>query len=210
MAQSVFSDLFSWIAKPNPPKVRPVERSEDPYGLVPRSSSPRMSYRSSKYRTVVVRLCDGYYFPISNSSSRNRFHGDAEQCQLRCQGSSRLYYMPSGTADINSALDISGKPYKRLENAFLYRKKYVANCACRPAPWSLEERPRHAMYAFPEPQVAINDEVLDKVAASMQPDLNADALGGQNPYEKEGTASQTQNPYAARSSRTSSKPAALS
>ena len=123
MAQSVFSDLFSWIAKPNPPKVRPVERSEDPYGLVPRSSSPRMSYRSSKYRTVVVRLCDGYYFPISNSSSRNRFHGDAEQCQLRCQGAARLYYMPSGTADINSALDISGKPYKRLENAFLYRKK---------------------------------------------------------------------------------------
>ena len=40
VAQSVFSDLFSWIAKPNPPKVRPVERSEDPYGLVPRSSSP--------------------------------------------------------------------------------------------------------------------------------------------------------------------------
>ena len=107
------------------------------------------------------------------------------------------------------ALKAGAGHYKRLENAFLYRKKYVANCVCRPAPWSPEERARHAMYASPEPQVAINDEVLDKVAANMQPDLNADAPGGQNPYETAGTASQTQETYAARNRRTSSKPSAL-
>lgn len=37
--------------------------------------------------------------------------------------------------------------YARLPNAFLYRKKRIASCSCRPAPWSHEERARHASYA---------------------------------------------------------------
>lgn len=198
-AQGVFSDLFGWLVKPSAPQTQTLERSEDPYQLAPRSAGPRMSYRRSKFRTVCVRLCDGYYFPISNSSSRNRFHSDAEQCQSRCRGDVQLYYMPRGASDISQARDISGKPYKRLDTAFLYRKKYVANCACRPAPWTPEERARHAMYGSPPPQVALDDQVLDKVAAKMDAQTaDGDATKEPNPYSDVAVAPRPASPYVAR------------
>ena len=200
-AQSVFSEFFSWIVKPSAPKPQKpqtVQRGPDPYLLAPRAMQPQMSYRSWKYRTVCVRLCDGYYFPINHSSSRSNFHSDAQQCQSRCQGETQLYYMPSSTSDINQARDISGKPYKRLENAFLYRKKYVANCVCRPAPWSPEERARHAMYDSPLPKVAINDQVLDKVAANLdKPAVDGDNSVATNPYLNVASVAGSQNPYRA-------------
>ena len=185
-AQSVFSEFFSWIVKPSAPKsknLKPAPRVEDPYMLGPRTVRPKMNYGSWKYRTVCVRLCDGYYFPINHSSSRGNFYSDAQQCQSRCRGQTQLFYMPSHTSDINQARSVSGKAYKQIENAFLYRKKYVPSCTCRPAPWSPEERARHAMYAAPTPKVVLNDEVLDKVAVSLKrPAADQEAKAEPDPY----------------------------
>jgi len=36
------------------------------------------------YRTLCVRLCDGYYFPVSFSTLPNHFQRDADQCQSQC------------------------------------------------------------------------------------------------------------------------------
>jgi hypothetical protein len=36
------------------------------------------------YRTLCVRTCDGYYFPISNSTSSTRFGDDEQTCQKLC------------------------------------------------------------------------------------------------------------------------------
>ena len=50
-AQSVFSEFFSWITKPNAPKAQkhqPAARVDDPYMLAPGSTGPRMSYGSWK------------------------------------------------------------------------------------------------------------------------------------------------------------------
>ncbi|MEM8971148.1 MAG: DUF2865 domain-containing protein [Pseudomonadota bacterium] len=196
-AQGVLSNFFGWFTTPAPPKVQPARPNNDPYFLNRNAPQLQLSYPSSKYRTVCVRLCDGYYFPISHSSRRSNFHSDADQCQARCQGSTKLYYMPSSTADINHARDISGKPYKQLENAFLYRKKYVPQCICRPAPWSPEERARHAMYASPAPQVALNDRVLDKVASDVkQAEIAASAVDGENPYLNGSVRGGVPDPYA--------------
>jgi hypothetical protein len=43
------------------------------------------------YRTLCVRLCDGFYFPISYSTRRGRFAGDAKQCEQSCPAGSRLF-----------------------------------------------------------------------------------------------------------------------
>jgi hypothetical protein len=102
--------------------------------------------RSGKYKTVCVRLCDGYYFPISHSSDRRQFYDDAQQCQARCGNSeSRLFFM-SPQASISGARDQTGLAYEKLKTAFLYRKKLLKNCACRPEPWSVSERMRHKSY----------------------------------------------------------------
>lgn len=130
-AQNVFSDIFGWIIKPNPSPLENLRQRDYSYG---------------GYRTVCVRLCDGYYFPIKNSSSRGSFHRDAQQCQAQCSTDSRLFYMPAQALDMKRAVDLSGLAYTSLKNAFVYRKKLVKGCSCRPPPWSADERARHKMY----------------------------------------------------------------
>src|SRR6185503_12233703 len=44
------------------------------------------------YRTICVRLCDGYYFPVSFSTLPNHFQRDAQQCQSQCAAPAELYY----------------------------------------------------------------------------------------------------------------------
>ena len=41
-------------------------------------------FQSSTYRTLCVRTCDGYYFPISFSTVPDRFSEDERTCQRMC------------------------------------------------------------------------------------------------------------------------------
>jgi hypothetical protein len=103
------------------------------------------------YRTVCVRLCDGYYFPISFSTTRDRFEDDEATCRSSCNADARLFHHPINEApDAAQFKDRDGRAYGELENAFLYRTRYQASCQCRPQPWSEEARQRHAMYATEE------------------------------------------------------------
>ena len=45
---------------------------------------------SGTYRTVCVRTCDGYYFPISYSTVPNRFADDQRTCQRECPAAEAL------------------------------------------------------------------------------------------------------------------------
>ena len=84
------------------------------------------------YRTVCVRLCDGYYFPISFSTLPNHFQRDAEACQSKCAAPAQLYYYqnPGGAVDQMQAFESNDK-YTRLRTAFLYRKEFVSGCSCK-------------------------------------------------------------------------------
>lgn len=105
---------------------------------------------SGSYRTVCVRMCDGYYWPISHNVSRGRMNRDANTCRSSCGEEARLFYMPARTSDIDDAVDLQGRPYAKIPNAFLYRKRLVDGCACRPAPWSDIEAARHNQYLMAE------------------------------------------------------------
>jgi hypothetical protein len=84
------------------------------------------------YRTVCVRTCDGYYFPISYSTVPNRFADDQRACQRECPAAETvLYSYRNPGEDINQAVSISGQPYTELPNAFHYRKEFSAACSCR-------------------------------------------------------------------------------
>jgi Protein of unknown function (DUF2865) len=124
-------------------------RSSNPFHRVPGASrqSIPLSY-GGRYKTVCVRLCDGYFFPISNSSRRQQFYDDAQQCQARCSSPTRLYYMSPRSPSIKTARDIRGFGYSKLKTAFSYRKALKPGCSCRPKPWSLSERHRHSRYAL--------------------------------------------------------------
>lgn len=180
--------LFS-IFKPKKPKVRPPQTIEAPAAqlkkpkvipLVPRSSMsgansdvPSISVRPSapkargyaSYRTMCVRLCDGYYWPVNSGTRSSSIARDRNDCEQSCQSEAKLYIQYSLAADAGDMRDLSGKPYRKLKTAFLYRKSYDPECKCKPDPWSKPELSRHDEY-----RAAERGETLDEASMSADPD----------------------------------------
>lgn len=75
---------------------------------------------------------------MSFSTSRAGINRDAKQCRASCGAPARLFYHRNPGGDVQHSIDLNGKPYIRLENAFRYRKEYIEDCRCKPLPWSEE------------------------------------------------------------------------
>lgn len=154
MAQGFFESLFGGghqQAAPPPPMSMPPLYS---HRLPPqRDRSEGKSEQSQKsgsgrYRTLCVRTCDGYYFPISNATTRSGFYKDAKICKASCGEEAKLYFVDKNDTDTSDMVDVSGRPYSRLQTAFLYRKRQVEGCKCKPEPWDRSELDRHRSYAL--------------------------------------------------------------
>ncbi len=83
------------------------------------------------YRTICVRLGDGYYFPISFETTPDRFREDEQTCQRMCPASEvRLYTYHNPGEDISQAVSPDGRFYSELPSAFAYRKQ-LSGYSCR-------------------------------------------------------------------------------
>jgi Protein of unknown function (DUF2865) len=86
------------------------------------------------YRTVCVRLCDGFFFPVSFSTLPNHFQRDADVCSSRCAAPVDLYYHQNPGSGMEQAQSAKNQtPYTQLKSAFRYRKEYVQGCSCKEA-----------------------------------------------------------------------------
>jgi hypothetical protein len=84
------------------------------------------------YRTLCVRTCDGYYFPISYSTVPGKFAKDEQLCRRLCPATEvTLYSHRNPGEDVSRAVSSSGRAYSELPTAFSYRKQYNAACSCR-------------------------------------------------------------------------------
>lgn len=84
------------------------------------------------YRTLCVRTCDGYYFPISFSTSATRFPEDEQTCQRLCPAAEAVLYTHRNPGEeVAQAVSSTGRVYKDLPNAFRYRRELVAACSCK-------------------------------------------------------------------------------
>ncbi len=99
------------------------------------------------YRTVCVRLCDGYFFPISFAATPDRFAADEAACDARCSSGARLYVYPNPGGEPEQMRDVRGQPYTALKTAFLFRTNYVEACTCKPHPWEEASLNRHRVYS---------------------------------------------------------------
>jgi len=104
--------------------------------------------RPATFRTVCVRLCDGYFFPISFAVGADRLEHDAHVCEGRCGAQGRLFVHPNPGGSTDDLYDLAGRPYRQLRTAFLYRKEYIASCSCEPQPWEQAALDRHRAYAL--------------------------------------------------------------
>lgn len=86
------------------------------------------------YRTLCVRTCDGYYFPISFSTTEESFSRDSATCSSMCPGTAsdaRLFIHHNPGQDSSEMISLDGQPYSELENAFRYRTEFDSACTCQ-------------------------------------------------------------------------------
>jgi hypothetical protein len=93
----------------------------------------------ASYRTMCVRLCDGYYFPISFSTVGSRFQDDESKCQNQCAAPAELYVYRNPGEDVEQMVSLTGEPYNNMKNAWRNRKEYVKGCSCKPEEYSAYE-----------------------------------------------------------------------
>jgi Protein of unknown function (DUF2865) len=127
------------------------------------------------YKTVCVRACDGFYFPVRHNAQRKNFSSDVKSCHNACGSQAKLfYYALNGPEGPDAMLDLGGNKYSELPHAFAYRKARVDGCSCKPDPWSSQETARHQSYADQEAVELAKDEAFVKARAE------ADAKGQHN------------------------------
>jgi hypothetical protein len=118
------------------------------FGINPVPSSPVSPMGvplSGTYRTLCVRTCDGYYFPISYSTVPGKFPEDEALCHRMCPATEvALFSHRNPGEDVSRAVSISGRLYTDLPTAFSYRKTYNAACSCRAPGQSWAEALRQA------------------------------------------------------------------
>jgi hypothetical protein len=87
-----------------------------------------------RYRTVCVRICDGYFFPVSQSTTIAMFGHDEQLCSARCPGTrTELHFQSPGQEPATMLSVASGRPYGSLPTAFSYRDTEFARpagCGC--------------------------------------------------------------------------------
>jgi len=90
------------------------------------------SQRAGTYRTICVRVCDGYYFPLDFATSRNKFATDAQKCLAQyALGQAELFYYPNPGGDVSQAVSLSGERYADQTFAFAYRTLFHPQCAAQ-------------------------------------------------------------------------------
>jgi hypothetical protein len=95
---------------------------------------PDMGPQSGTYRTVCVRSCDGFYFPISFATVPARFPDDEKTCKALCPAAeANLYSYRNPGEDMSSAVSTNGQPYSSSPNAFHYRQEFNPSCSCKAA-----------------------------------------------------------------------------
>jgi Protein of unknown function (DUF2865) len=111
----------------------------------PRAGNQFGSLPFATYRTICVRLCDGYFFPVSFSTLPNHFQRDVDTCQSQCAAPVELYYHQNPGAGVDKAVSVKSQSnYTSLKSAFRYRKEFVHGCSCKEAEYQVGAGERRA------------------------------------------------------------------
>ena len=149
----------------------------------PRSDRAESVARGSgrTFRTLCVRTCDGYYFPVSYSTTREHFATDLAACQQMCPGTetSLFYHAVRGEA-AEDMVSVDGVAYVDLPTAFQYRTTLDSSCSCGASnavelasAQSPAGEPADSAAALPRP----------RPAPGVDPETLANRFGGLDPQD---------------------------
>ncbi|MBZ9988444.1 DUF2865 domain-containing protein [Mesorhizobium sp. BH1-1-5] len=88
-----------------------------------------------EFRTMCVRTCDGYFFPMSNAASIGDFERDQKNCESSCPGTEMQVFYSRGMDDDSESMtsSVTGQPYSELPTAYLYKQANYSrppSCGC--------------------------------------------------------------------------------
>jgi hypothetical protein len=131
-AQGFLDFLFGTPPRPQQPAPQMLPPGQSP-AVTPRanqfSAGPPGSSQSAtvtgtgRVHTYCVRLCDGRYFPLERQANIT----PANLCSAFCPASATKTFTG---AVIDQAVAPDGERYPALKNAYVYRKRLVADCTC--------------------------------------------------------------------------------
>lgn len=143
------------------------------------------------FRTLCVRTCDGYYFPVSYAASEYDLDRDQRVCESMCPGTEvKLYYHKVPEEESEDMISLAGEPYSELGTAFLYRQagyQREKGCGCSPAknfeiiagnpkPQEAEEVEQFTPVPTPRPDPAADPETLANRGGRLSPETIARIL----------------------------------
>jgi Protein of unknown function (DUF2865) len=211
-AQTFFQKVFGFGGAPSAsqPVLRTAPQTLPAYRFQSRASrrAPRPARSSpasadddigppdsgGPYRTVCVRACDGFYFPLRHNAQHKNFASDTRSCRAACGSEAQLFYYAETGGSAETMVDVAGRKYAGTRHAFAYRKAIVPNCTCKPEPWSAEENARHQSYADIEARELIKDEAFVKARAAAAAAVAPDASAPSEPETKDTIAPAAEEP----------------
>ncbi|PBB81098.1 hypothetical protein CK218_12020 [Mesorhizobium sp. WSM3879] len=114
---------------PDDPSARNIRR------VIKQSDGMDLPRMNGEFRTVCVRTCDGYFFPMSNAASVGDFERDQKNCESSCPGTEMQVFYTRGMDDDagNMTSSATGRPYSELPTAYLYKQANYSRppqCGC--------------------------------------------------------------------------------
>jgi hypothetical protein len=128
--------------------------------------------QSGTYRTVCVRSCDGFYFPISFATVPARFPDDERTCKALCPAAdASLFTYRNPGEDMHSAVSLTGQPYTSIPNAFAYRQKFNPTCSCKAAgqTWAEALKNIDDKSTAQQGDITVTEENAKKISQSQSP-----------------------------------------
>jgi hypothetical protein len=137
-ANDFFEALFGWTqsAPSNPGRVAYAYPAPVDGGLTRKADRPLSLGALQRAEAIAgpipepprsegfcVRVCDGYYFPLTRSGNAS----ERQSCDNACPGAKMAIY--EGTA-IESARNYDGERYASLRTAFSFQSKRTQDCSC--------------------------------------------------------------------------------
>lgn len=137
------------------------------------------------FRTLCVRTCDGYFFPVSYASPQEAFQRDEMKCRAMCPGTEvELFYHRFPEQESTEMMSVAtGEHYRDAPFAYRYRRTdhaRPASCGCAPAKnFTIigGNRPRPEAGRQPEIEVAL-PRPLPRPDPALDPESAANLEGG--------------------------------
>ena len=96
---------------------------------------PQLRSRGGTYRTMCVRTTDGFYWPISFSTTRDRFDEYQGLCAAMCPGTAvELFAYRNPGEQVEAMVStLTAQPYADQTYAFAYREAFDPDNRCTPS-----------------------------------------------------------------------------